>query len=117
MNDNIGTLEGLIAELEELHKRKKEGYSKEYTLPGDVLVSGADSCNHCSNLGYDVDTEWPCPTMEIVHKHKQGQWTLEEYPGSSNPKVTHYVADQNRVGQIRFEGTEAECEAWIKEQI
>jgi len=55
MTNEIGTLSGLIAELETFHRGLDTGY-----------------CEACLMGNCDGDhASWPCPTMQIVQTHKR----------------------------------------------
>lgn len=106
--DNLGTLAGLIADLENLHERVPGSHA---FLPPDAEVR--DECVHCWTPT-EVNDYHPCPTIELVRKHKRAQYKV------SDQGEEHWVHAEE-VGEwldmIPFRGTRAECEAWIERKV
>lgn len=80
MTDNqLGTLPGLIADLEEKHPMEM--------LRGTFEVCGSPECKTTDIAGV-VHTYWPCPTTQIVQTHKRAM-LQDGYPtGQKNAGKT-----------------------------
>ncbi len=108
IDDHLGTIAGLIADLKAAHQR--------YRPCGDATGYMCRGCDYYTA----GESGWPCPTMEIVQRHKRGQWHLGEFYSNAVRTangLTHYVKNVNTGGFPEFEGTAAECEAWINRQV
>lgn len=102
MTDDLGTLAGLIADLEELHPP--------YDQPQEGQV-----CLECSDSREWVT--WPCPTIELTRKHKQAQYEIRGMDGGNLwvNKIWHDI-DADPLFQS-LHANRAECEAWIEAQV
>jgi hypothetical protein len=109
---NLGTLYGLIADLEELHQKTNWG--------GECYHCEIDSMQENDDDYPTAYRSWPCPTMEIVQRHKRAMYHWDYDPDSWGDKPDELVSvsapihtDYDQV----FRGTKAECEAWIEKQM
>lgn len=102
MSDIIpgGAYPSLIADLEELHRPYIPANHEDHR-------SGPAFCMYCGTRPDRL--VWPCPTMEIVQKHKRTNNYLA-YPTSGLDGK--YRVWQRSSGKM-FEGSLAECEALI----
>lgn len=97
MTDHLGTLAGLIADLEGLHQPHLD--------PGDPWCD-------------QEPADWPCPTIELVRKHKRAMYDIESFPFDLESGYRHRVVNLDpRAEGVCFEGTPAECHAWIEAQV
>jgi hypothetical protein len=132
MTSEPGTLTGLIEDLEKLHS-PEEGYAGEM----------CSECYQSPEPGTRIPEAgwWPCPTMEIVQRHKRAMYQIEESrePLSRWPydfpdrDASHYRFDVKSgyvhwadvisgdgpdSWELHFKApTVAECEAWIKDKL
>jgi len=105
-DDKLGTLAGIIKDLDELHSH-----------------DGLGNCEMCDPQGtYGVD--WPCPTMKIVQRHKTAsRFLIDPGPWADGYfrvwlRNTDWVPGKPEISNEVFKAkTKAECEAWIEERV
>jgi hypothetical protein len=62
--------------------------------------------------------KWPCPTMEIVQRHKRAIYMVENESWFHQNFEVCGVYVRCGIGARKvFRGTRIECETWIEEQI
>lgn len=99
MNSEPGTLAGLIADLAELH-----WYDDDH-----------GHCAYC--LDHCVEQSWPCPTMQIVRKHKRAQWRVYAFGWVENRRWSAHLDDLVGLQTSPIFESKAEVDAWIDEQV
>lgn len=93
MPNEPGTLAGLMEDLEQLI----EGFP---VSPSDGVtwVNGGAA-------------------MTVIRKHKRAQWSIGTWGIPESPQKTNFVQNNTRLGLHFFEGTRAECQAWIDRKV